>query len=108
MLLLLLTERFDSIYTELRHLGMDRSPFILVSLVGQELLANGDLRHAIDLLECALKIGTTSLKLKQSVLSALSSAHWKDGNIQSAAEYMIHDLDAAQKIGTLQFVIMLS
>ena len=60
---------------------LDRSPFVLISVVGQELLAQGRYRSAVEVLEAALRIGTCSLKLRGSVFSALSSAYWAINNL---------------------------
>lgn len=55
---------------------LDKSPFVIISVIGQELLAAGHYAAAVVVLESALKIGTCSLKLRGSVFSALSSAYW--------------------------------
>lgn len=55
---------------------LDKSPFVIISVIGQELLAQGKYTDAVEVLESALKIGTCSLKLRGSVFSALSSAYW--------------------------------
>ena len=55
---------------------LDGSPFVIISVIGQELLAQGKYGNAVEVLESALKIGTCSLKLRGSVFSALSSAYW--------------------------------
>ena len=74
---------------------LDKSPFVIISVIGQELLAQVALavktkkseqseklllqakyNAAVMVLESALKIGTCSLKLRGSVFSALSSAYW--------------------------------
>ena len=55
---------------------LDGSPFVIISVIGQELLAQGRYGNAVEVLESALKIGTCSLKLRGSVFSALSSAYW--------------------------------
>ncbi len=60
---------------------LDRSPFVVISVVGQELLARGRYRSAVETLEAALRIGTCSLKLRGSVFSALSSAYWALNNL---------------------------
>jgi hypothetical protein len=55
---------------------LDKSPFVVISVVGQELLATAQYKAAVVVLEAALRIGTCSLKLRGSVFSALSSAYW--------------------------------
>ena len=45
---------------------LDKSPFVIISVIGQELLAQGKYNNAVEVLESALKIGTCSLKLRGS------------------------------------------
>ena len=63
-------------YRQLQAMKLERSPFVIISVVGQELLAQGQFTNAVEVLEAALRIGTCSLKLRGSVFSALSSAYW--------------------------------
>ena len=63
-------------YRQLKAMKLDGSPFVIISVIGQELLAQGKYSNAVEVLESALKIGTCSLKLRGSVFSALSSAYW--------------------------------
>ena len=63
-------------YRQLQAMKLERSPFVIISVVGQELLAQGQFTSAVEVLEAALRIGTCSLKLRGSVFSALSSAYW--------------------------------
>ena len=46
---------------------LDKSPFVIISVIGQELLAQGKYSSAVEVLESALKIGTCSLKLRLSI-----------------------------------------
>ncbi len=66
---------------------LDRSPFVIISVVGQELLAQGKYRAAVEVLEAALRIGTCSLKLRGSVFSALSSAYWAINNLDKVMHF---------------------
>lgn len=79
---------------------LDKSPFVVVSVVGQELLTAGHHGASVVVLEAALKIGTCSLKLRGSVFSALSSAFWSLGNTEKSTGYMQQDLDVAKTLGT--------
>ena len=63
-------------YRQLQTMKLDKSPFVIISVIGQELLAQAKYNAAVLVLESALKIGTCSLKLRGSVFSALSSAYW--------------------------------
>lgn len=78
---------------------LDKSPFVVVSVVGQELLTAGHHGASVVVLEAALKIGTCSLKLRGSVFSALSSAYWSLGNTEKSTGYMQQDLDVAKTLG---------
>ena len=66
----------DPTYRQLQAMRLDKSPFVVISVIGQELLAAGHYKAAVVVLEAALRIGTCSLKLRGSVFSALSSAFW--------------------------------
>ena len=63
-------------YRQLQAMRLDKSPFVVISVIGQELLASAHYKAAVVVLEAALRIGTCSLKLRGSVFSALSSAYW--------------------------------
>lgn len=66
----------DPTFRQLKAMKLESSPFVTISVVGQELLAAGLYAPAVVVLEAALRIGTCSLKLRGSVFSALSSAYW--------------------------------
>ena len=93
--------RFAPVYAQLQKMHLQDSPFILISVVGQQLLSAGAHACAANVLECALRIGTGSLKMRASVFSALSSAQWALGNIDKAIAFMQQDLQAARSLGTL-------
>lgn len=63
-------------FAQLEAMNLSKSAFVLISVVGQELLGAGHYQTAVIVLEAALRIGTCSLKLRGSVFSALSSAYW--------------------------------
>ena len=78
---------------------LDQSPFVIISVIGQSLLARSEYSGALVLLESALRIGTCSLKLRGSVFSSLSSAHWGVGNINKAIACMQQDLAIVKSLG---------
>jgi len=78
---------------------LDRSPFVTVSVIGQELLAASYYAASVTVLESALRIGSCSIKLRGSVFSALSTAHWALGNIDKAIACMQQDLAIAKSLG---------
>ncbi|XP_048370088.1 tetratricopeptide repeat protein 28 isoform X1 [Sphaerodactylus townsendi] len=92
-------ESLEPTYQQLQKMKLDKSPFVVVSVVGQELLTAGHHGASVVVLEAALKIGTCSLKLRGSVFSALSSAYWSLGNSEKSTGYMQQDLDVAKTLG---------
>ncbi|KAI8507337.1 Tetratricopeptide repeat protein 28 [Branchiostoma belcheri] len=95
-------EKLEPTYRQLQKMKLDKSPFVIISVIGQELLAAGFNSASLVVLECALKVGTCSLKLKGSVFSALSTAHWLLGNTEKAIAYMQQDLTVAKSLGDPQ------
>ena len=77
----LISENVEKIFARLQQVNMDQNPFVVVSIIGQELLNAGHIQPAITCLENALKIGTVGLRMRGSVISALTSAYWKVGNL---------------------------
>jgi tetratricopeptide (TPR) repeat protein len=88
-------------YRQLQAMKLDKSPFVIISVIGQELLAQGKYSSAVEVLESALKIGTCSLKLRGSVFSALSSAYWALNSLDKAIGYMQQDLVVAKSLGDI-------
>ncbi|XP_008203776.1 tetratricopeptide repeat protein 28 isoform X1 [Nasonia vitripennis] len=89
-------------FQQLRAMKLDESPFVVISVVGQELLGAGQYRAAAGVLEAALTIGSCSLKLRGSVFSALSSAYWALNSLDKAISYMQQDLGVARSLGDTQ------
>eukprot|EP00062_Callorhinchus_milii_P024076 gi/632983597/ref/XP_007908725.1/ PREDICTED: tetratricopeptide repeat protein 28 [Callorhinchus milii] len=94
-----LRESLEPTYQKLQKMKLDKSPFVVVSVIGQELLTAGHHSASVVVLEAALKIGTCSLKLRGSVFSALSSAYWALGNSEKSVGYMQQDFDVAKTLG---------
>lgn len=94
-----LRHHLEPTFHQLEVMKLDQSPFVLISLVGQELLAAGLYHSAVTVLESALRIGSCSLKLRGSVFSALSSAHWALNQLDKAIGYMQQDLAIAKSLG---------
>lgn len=70
------SDALEPTFKQLQAMRLDTCAFVIISVVGQELLGAGQYSPAVVVLESALKIGTCSLKLRGSVFSALSSAYW--------------------------------
>lgn len=96
------TESLEPTYQQLQKMKLDKSPFVVVSVIGQELLTAAHHTASVVVLESALKIGTCSLKLRGSVFSALSSAHWSLGNTEKSTGYMQQDLEVSKTLGKRQ------
>ncbi|XP_018608454.1 tetratricopeptide repeat protein 28-like isoform X3 [Scleropages formosus] len=94
-----LRETLEPTYQQLQKMKLDKSPFVVVSVIGQELLTAGHHSASVVVLEAALKIGTCSLKLRGSVFSALSSAYWSLGSTEKSTSYMQQDLEVAKTLG---------
>ncbi|KAM6902956.1 tetratricopeptide repeat protein 28 [Xenentodon cancila] len=94
-----LRDSLEPTYQQLQKMKLDKSPFVVVSVIGQELLTHGFHGASVVVLEAGLKIGTCSLKLRGSVFSALSSAFWSLGNVEKSMVYMQQDLEVAKTLG---------
>lgn len=94
-----LRANLEPTYRQLQAMRLDKSPFVVISVVGQELLAAGHYKASVVVLEAALRIGTCSLKLRGSVFSALSSAYWALSMLDQAIGYMQQDLSVAKSLG---------
>uniref|UniRef100_A0A673J882 Tetratricopeptide repeat protein 28 n=1 Tax=Sinocyclocheilus rhinocerous TaxID=307959 RepID=A0A673J882_9TELE len=94
-----LRESLEPTYQQLQKMKLDKSPFVVVSVIGQELLTASHHGASVVVLEAALKIGTCSLKLRGSVFSALSSSYWSLGNTEKSTAYMQQDLEVAKTLG---------
>lgn len=80
-------------------MNLDHNSFVIIAVIGQELLAAGHYSASVTMLESALSIGTISLKLRGSVFSALSRAYWGTGDIDKAIIYMDEDLNIMKSMG---------
>ncbi|KAH9502425.1 Tetratricopeptide repeat protein 28 [Bulinus truncatus] len=92
-------EKLEPTFQQLEKFGLKTSPFVIIAVVGQELVAAGHYSAAVTILEAALKVGTCSLKLRGSVFSALSSALWGLGHLDKAIYHMQQDLAVARSLG---------
>ncbi|CAL8082559.1 unnamed protein product [Orchesella dallaii] len=91
--------KLEPTFEQLRAMKLSKSSFVVISVIGQELLAAGNYSPAVLVLESALKIGTANLKLKGSVYSALSSAYWALNSLEKAISYMQQDLAVSKSLG---------
>ncbi|KAK3763661.1 hypothetical protein RRG08_051183 [Elysia crispata] len=94
-----LKDKLEPTFKQLEKFGLKSSPFVIIAVIGQELVAAGHFSAAVSILEAALKVGTCSLKLRGSVFSALSSALWGLGRLEKAIYHMQQDLAVAKNMG---------
>ena len=76
-------------------MGLATNPFIMCSIIGQEVLSAGSALTALPILQAAESVGTDNAKLKASLSAALGTAHWKTGNHETALVYMQRAMDMA-------------
>jgi ATP/maltotriose-dependent transcriptional regulator MalT len=100
--LLSVADELSAALAQLSKMHLDQSAFLVVSVVGQVLLEAGSFQSSVKVLESALRIGTCSQKLKGSVFSALSNAHWALGQMDRALVCMRQDLTIAKALGMCQ------
>lgn len=96
-----LRAKLEPTFHQLEEMNLNTSPFVIISVVGQELLGTGHYSAAVVVLEAALRIGSCSLKLRGSVFSALSSAYWALNSLEKAINYMQQDLAVAKSLGDI-------
>ena len=96
-----LRSKLEPTFHQLEAMNLNKSPFVIISVVGQELLGAGQYSAAVVVLEAALRIGSCSLKLRGSVFSALSSAYWALNSLDKAINYMQQDLAVAKSLGDI-------
>lgn len=94
-----LKEKLNPVFQQLQKMNLDHNAFVIIAVIGQELLAAGHYSASVTMLESALSIGTISLKLRGSVFSALSRAYWGTGDIDKAIIYMDEDLNIMKSMG---------
>ncbi|EEB13728.1 rapsynoid, putative [Pediculus humanus corporis] len=87
----------EPIFDQLEAMKLDKSPFVIISVIGQELLGAAQYASAVIVLEAALRIGTCSLKLRGSVFSALRSAYFSKGSFKEALTSHRYQLVLAMK-----------
>ena len=72
--------------------------FVMMSIIGQQLLTNSLLDEAFHVLTGAETVGTDNEKLKASLMLALGTTCWKLGYIDKALEKMHMELEIAKSL----------
>ena len=93
------TAKFQPKLEKFGSLKLDKNPFIITSLIGQELQSANRMEPAVRILEAARAVGTDSLKLEASLLQALGRVNWILGHTDRALEYMQKDLEINETLG---------
>uniref|UniRef100_A0AAZ3R4T9 CHAT domain-containing protein n=1 Tax=Oncorhynchus tshawytscha TaxID=74940 RepID=A0AAZ3R4T9_ONCTS len=70
-----LRDSLEPTYHQLQRMKLDKSPFVVVCVIGQELLTAGYHGASVVVLEAGLKIGTCSLKAASAALSSLGHVY---------------------------------
>uniref|UniRef100_A0A915BKD3 Tetratricopeptide repeat protein 29 n=2 Tax=Parascaris TaxID=6254 RepID=A0A915BKD3_PARUN len=91
-------DKFCSLMNSLESANVGADAFIVVSGIGQELLALGNNASAISMLNAALEIDTDCLQLRHSVVGALSRAHYESGHLRKALDYLDIQLEIAEQL----------
>lgn len=89
---------FEPKFNKLKSLHMDKDPFVVVSVLGQDVLAKGHDDYATVILESALKIGTDKRRLLGSVLSTISYAYCVRREFDKAIIYMKTELEIEEEV----------
>lgn len=96
--ILLALEKLEPKLKQFESLNLHKDPFVITSLLGQELEKANRPEHAVKILEVAHSIGTDSLKLKASLMHALSRIYWLLSNTEKAFYYMEKDLEISTSL----------
>ena len=89
---------FETKYNKLKTLDLDKKPFVVVSVLGQDVLAKGHSEHAAIILESALRMGADNKKFKGSVLSTIGYAYCTMRDYEKAVTYMLKELDVESEL----------
>uniref|UniRef100_A0A914XRW2 Uncharacterized protein n=1 Tax=Panagrolaimus superbus TaxID=310955 RepID=A0A914XRW2_9BILA len=91
-------ENFEAAYKQMKELGLEKSHFVTISVIGQQFLGVHDFQTAISILRIALNIDSPSLKLKESTLGALAKAYYEAKNFGKAIDYLELQLELVSQL----------
>ena len=91
---------FEPKLQKLRSLGLDRQPFVVVTMLGQEILAKGEhIEHAAVILELGLKLeASDDKKIMSSALSTVALAFCALEDYDKAIAYMQKELKVESEL----------
>ena len=85
----------------MKELGLEKSQFVTISVIGQQFLEVHDSQTAISILRIALNIDSPSLKLKESTLGALAKAYYEAKNFNKAIDYLELQLELVTQLSKI-------
>lgn len=88
----------------MKELGLEKSQFVTISVIGQQFLSISDFQTAITILKIALNIDSPSLKLKESTLGALAKAYYEAKNFSKAIDYLELQLELVTQLSNYYFL----
>uniref|UniRef100_A0A7E4W1I9 TPR_REGION domain-containing protein n=1 Tax=Panagrellus redivivus TaxID=6233 RepID=A0A7E4W1I9_PANRE len=93
---------FEAAYKQMKGLDLDKSPFVIMSVIGQEFLNVGNALAAIAVLKHAISVDSPSLKLKESAIGALARAYYDANNLQKTIDYLEMQLELVVELGDVR------
>lgn len=93
--LFFLSDTFRPVLVRFEDMGLATNPFIMTSIIGQEVLSSGSVQTALPILQAAESVGTDNAKLLASLHAALGTAYWRTGNHETALVYMQRAMEMA-------------
>ncbi|CAD5120927.1 DgyrCDS9482 [Dimorphilus gyrociliatus] len=85
----------DLDFRQLDEIGLSQSASVVLALIGQRLVSCKQYPYAIRILEAALRVKTSSLRLRSSIFSTLARAHYSVGELEKAIVCMQQDCAAS-------------
>lgn len=85
----------DLDFRQLEEIGLFHSACVVLALIGQRLVSCKQYPYAIRILEAALRVKTSSLRLRSSIFSTLARAHYSVGELEKAIVCMQQDCAAS-------------
>uniref|UniRef100_A0AC35U1L1 EF-hand domain-containing protein n=1 Tax=Rhabditophanes sp. KR3021 TaxID=114890 RepID=A0AC35U1L1_9BILA len=98
-------DAFGPILESVKALHLESSPFVIISVFGQELLAQKKVNHAVRMLLIALRINSDSIKLKESVVGALSKAYHLAGNTKKCIECLEFQVNLCEMLDDFKGIV---
>lgn len=72
----------------MKELSLEKSPFVVISVIGQTFLYYKNYEISITVLKIALDIDSPSLKLKESTIGSLAKSYYEIKNYSKSIDYL--------------------